>query len=197
MKRLSISLLLTLLLTLIVVTPTFAGGGHIYGVVFMDEDTNGVWGNEPGVADIRVHFVSGDADIVLLSAWNDNDGDEGADMYCSHLDEAHIDVPKGCNGTFGLIEAGGGWWEVYIDVPAGYKLTTPGSKSNPYKVQALGIGGEWTDGTEWIEFGLVPAGAGGRQVPAYTGAYVFRAAELEVAALGFSISGPEKAKAIE
>ena len=180
MKRFNLSIFTALVLTLFVVTPVFAGGGHIYGVVFLDEDGNGVWGAEPGVADVAIHFVQGDTDIVLYSAWNDNDDTVGADLYCTHLrdeyfghSETHWKIPKGCNGAAGLIGDGvESWWKVYIEVPAGYKLTTPGSASNPYYVEALDIGETWVGGKEWIEFGLQPAAAGG-QMPTYTGQYAF------------------------
>lgn len=179
MKRLSISLLVALALALFTVGVVSADGGHIYGVVFIDQDGNGVWGVEPGVADVAVHFVQGKTHIILYSAWNDNDDPTGPDLYCTHLQDENFgdpvthykspSGPKGCNGTFGLI--GGnldGWWDVYIDVPAGYKLTTKGSAANPFHAQAIGVGGRWTNGLEWLEFGLTPAAAGG-VMPTYSG----------------------------
>ncbi len=214
MKRFRFSLLVALVLTLFVATPVFASGGHVYGVVFLDENGNGVWDAEPGIADVAVHFVQADTDITLYSAWNDMDGDIGPDMYCTHFrdeafdhDETHWKVPKGCNGTFGLIGGVEGTWKVYIDVPAGYKLTTPGSADYPYYADTLGIGGEWTDGTEWLEFGLTPAGAGGEEMPDYASADVFVAVDGDprwisegVAAstlAGISLAGPYKAVPIE
>ena len=174
MKRLSLSLLMVLVLTLVAVTPVFAGGGHIYGVVFMDDNGDKVWNVEAGVADIPVHFVQGDpiggaTEIVLYSAWTDNDGEVGPDQYCTHLQDeyfgdptTHWELPKGCNGTFGLTPAVG-TWKVWIEVPAGYELTTPGSKATPYMATALGIGD-----AGWLEFGLQKADAGG-QMPDYGG----------------------------
>ncbi len=200
MKSLKLSFVFALLLALFTVAPVLAGGGHIYGIVYLDHNLNQSWDNEPGVADIRVHFVSGDTHIVLNSAWTDMDGEEGPDMYCSHLEEWHVTVPKGCNGTFGLVEAGWGWWDVYIDVPAGYQLSSPydrGTADNPIRVMALGEGGSWYGYDEsYLEIGLVPApavepGAGGN--PAYNGQYVFTASELEVDVLtDLVVSGPYK-----
>ncbi len=197
MKRFPSALLLALVLSLLIVTPVFAGG-HIYGVVFIDEDKNGAWGNEPGVADVSIHFISADneTDFTLYSAWNNNDGLEGPDMYCSHLREAHRKVPKGCNGTFGLTPIYG-WWKVYIDVPDGYALTTPGGPDDPYFVPALFTHDMWDDGTDWLEFGLTPASASTRKVPAYQGNYVFRAADLQMAAMGISMTGPTPARPME
>jgi len=197
MKRLKLSLFLALIVSLLVVTPVFAGG-HIYGVVFMDENKDGEWGNEPGVADVSIHFISADneTDFTLYSAWNDNDAILGPDMYCSHLQEEHRYIPKGCNGTFGLTPIYG-WWKVYIDVPDGYALTTPGSRDDPYFVQALFTREVWDDGTEWLEFGLTPASASTRKIPAYQGNYVFRAADLQMAAMGIPITGPYQAREME
>ncbi len=197
MKRFKGSLFLALILSLLIVTPVFAGG-HIYGVVFMDENKDGAWGNEPGVAGVKVHFITSDekTEFTLDSAWNNNDGIEGPDMYCSHLQEGHRDVPKGCNGTFGLTPIYG-WWKVYIDVPDGYALTTPGSRDDPYLVPALFTRETWDDGTEWLEFGLTPASASTRRIPAYTGNYVFRAADLQMAAMGISITGPQQAREMQ
>jgi hypothetical protein len=209
MKRFRLSLLVALVLTLFVVTPVFADGGHVYGVVFMDENGNGVWDDEPGVADVAVHFVQADTDIVLYSAWNDNDDDVGPDMYCTHFrDEAfgddvtHWKIPKGCNGTFGLIGGVEGTWKVYIDVPAGYKLTTPGSADYPYFADTLMADQDWTDGTDWLEFGLMPAAAGA-QMPDYDSADVFVVTGVEDrwvaentaagAPAGISLAGPYKA----
>lgn len=189
MKRFPSALFLALMLSLLIVPPAFAGDGHIYGVVFIDENKDGVWGDEPGVAEVPVHFIStgGETEFVLYSALNGNDGLEGPDMYCSHLREEHRWVPKGCNGTLGLVTIDG-WWTVYIDVPEGYALNTPGGPDDPYYVRALFTQDTWDDGTEWLEFGLIPATASTRQVPAYTGNYVFRNRELQMAAMGVSIS---------
>jgi len=211
MKRLSLSLLVVLVLTLAVATPVFAGGGHIYGVVFMDDNQDGAWNIEAGVADVPVHFVQGDpatgsvTEIVLYSAWTDNDGEIGPDQYCTHLQDenfgdpiTHWELPKGCNGTFGLTPAVG-TWKVWIEVPAGYDLTTPGSKANPYMATSLGIGDPG-----WLEFGLQKAGAGG-QMPDYAGnqmlvnvpvvedryvAETVSAASFAVPGVSISLAGP-------
>jgi len=187
MKRFQSALFLALMLSLLIVTPVFAGG-HIYGIVFIDENKNGVWDNEPGVSEVPVHFITADekTEFTLHSAWNDNDGKRGPDMYCSHLREQHIKVPKGCNGTFGLVTIYG-WWKVYIDVPQGYALTTPGAPDDPYFVPALFTHETWDDGKDWLEFGLTPATASRRQIPSYTGNYVFRNAQFQMAAMGIPV----------
>jgi hypothetical protein len=179
MKRIS-AILLALLLATVFVVPAFArgGNGHIYGIVFYDSDRNGSWGNEAGVSNVPVHFVNGDMDIVLYTAWTDNlsssaslpDSNHDPDLYCSHLDEDHLGIPKGCSGTFGLIPVSG-WWDVYIELPAGMVASDPAacgfSASNPCKVQS------WDEGEAgWMEFGLVDGAGPPQQVP---GVRVFKA----------------------
>ena len=173
MKRLSLLLVAVLMLALFAVIPVFAAEGHIYGVVFYDSDGDGVWDDEAGIADVAVKFVPASGDdvegaITLYSAWNDNDDVVGPDMVCTHLQdeefgdsETHWKLPKGCNGTFGLPSVDG-YWEVSLEVPEGYQLTTPGS----YLVEP------WETGEAgWLEFGLEKSGAGG-QPAAYTGRQV-------------------------
>ena len=179
MKRFHVSILLALLITMLTVAPTLAAGGtgHIYAVVFMDNDENGVWGNEPGIADVGVKFSTSGTDITLRSAWTDNlssplsgpSSDFAPDQYCSHLSENDISVPRGCNGTLGLLPISG-WWDVSVIVPAGCRLTTPGS----YKVPTLGIGEKWNDGSQYLQFGLVCDGGPGAPVPQVTGIKVFK-----------------------
>ena len=159
MKRFSVSILLALLVTMLAVAPALATGGpgHIYAVVFIDNDGNGKWGNEPGVADVGVKFANGETSIVLRTAWTDNLqthvsaplSDFAPDQYCSHLSEDDREVPRGCTGTLGLIPISG-WWDVSVVVPAGCTLTTPGT----YKVPTLGIGESWSNGMQYLEFGL-------------------------------------------
>jgi hypothetical protein len=159
MKRFSLSLVLVLLLTMLSVVPALARGGpgHIYGIVFIDNNPqDGSWGNEAGVADVPVHFVNGSTRITLYSAWTDNLNTSVSasrsnfppDQFCTHLNEGHRDYPKGCTGTFGL-QPISGWWEVYISVPAGCSYTGKmgGSAANPYIVPTWGIGEEG-----WLEF---------------------------------------------
>lgn len=172
MKRLLVALLVVAAFASMAVVPVQAvagPGGHIYGVVFVDGDHNGVWGNEAGMTNVPVHFVSGATHITLYSAWTDNrisalsgpTGEVPPDQYCSHLDEAHIQMQKGCNGTFGLTPTWG-WWKVYIDVPAGCSIMK-GGPDNPYYVPTLGKGETWTGQGgvmgKWLEFPLVCTGA--------------------------------------
>jgi hypothetical protein len=162
----AVSILLVVVLAAVAVLPALAQEedmGHIYGVVFMDENMDGVWGNEAGVANVPVTFVSGNTQIVLRSAWTDNlvsgasdpISQHPADMACSHLDEGHLAIPKGCNGTLGLRPVTG-WWHVYVTVPAGCVYTgaggVGGSAANPYIVQALNPGATWANGRSWLEF---------------------------------------------
>ena len=193
MKRFHVSILLALLVTMLAVTPALATGGtgHIYAVVFMDNDGNGKWGNEPGISDVTVKFETEDTCIKLGTAWTDNlksdlsgtSSDFAPDQYCSHLSEDDIEVPRGCNGTVGLIPISG-WWDVSVVVPTGCTLTTPGH----YKVPTLGIGEAWDDGMEYLQFGLMCSGDDGAAVPQETGIKVFKTTG---AALG--VKGPETA----
>ncbi len=168
MKRFSVSLLLAFVLTALAVAPVFGGSGHIYGVVFMDDpaNQNGKWDNEAGVSNVTVHFKNGDSHIELKTSWNDNllssasqgDSEFDPDNYCSHLDEEHRNVPKGCNGTVGLIPVAG-WWKVWIDLPANTSLSKGtmcgNSEANACDVEALGIGDEG-----WFEIGIIEGGGG-------------------------------------
>ena len=144
----------------------------------MDNDENGKWGNEPGVADVGVSFVNGCTTIDLRTAWTDNlktpvsapKSDFAPDQYCSHLSENDREVPRGCTGTLGLIPISG-WWDVSVVVPAGCTLTTPGA----YKVPTLGIGESWSNGMQYLEFGLTCTGADTNlPVPQETGIKVFK-----------------------
>ena len=198
MKRFSVSILLALLVTMLAVAPALATGGtgHIYAVVFIDNDGNGKWGNEPGVADVGVNFVNGGTSIVLRTAWTDNlktpvsapKSDFAPDQYCSHLSENDREVPRGCTGTLGLIPISG-WWDVSVVVPAGCTLTTPGA----YKVPTLGIGESWSNGMQYLEFGLTCTGADTNlPVPQETGIKVFKTTGAAV-----GVKGPYKATQID
>jgi hypothetical protein len=187
MKRFLASFLFALLLTSFAVVPALAEGGpgHIYGVVFVDNDENGQWNNESGVSNVAVHFKNGDTEIVLGTAWTDNLtssestpwSDNPADMQCSHLDEDHIGIPKGCNGTVGLIPVEG-WWEVWVDTSGtNYEVTSVcGSVANPCKLPSLESGETWASGhfagADWFEIGLTEV-EGGPEVPDVDGQRVF------------------------
>jgi hypothetical protein len=189
MKRFLASFLFALLLTSFAAVPALAEGGpgHIYGVVFVDNDGNGQWNNEPGVSNVAVYFQSGDTKLHLGTAWTDNLtspvstswSDNPADMQCSHLDEDHIGIPKGCNGTVGLIPTSG-WWKVWVDTSGtDYEVTSKcGSVSNPCNVPSLELGETWESGdfagAEWFEIGLTrDTGSEDTTLPAVNGQRVF------------------------
>jgi hypothetical protein len=198
MKRFLASFLLALLLTSFAAIPVLAEGGpgHIYGVIFVDNDGDGKWGNEPGVSNVAVHFKNGDMEIVLGTAWTDNLTSSAstswssnpADMYCSHLDEDHIGVPKGCNGTVGLIPVEG-WWTVWVDTSGtDYEVTSKcGSRDNPCMMPSLEAEETWTmgdfAGAEWFEIGVTRV-TGGPPTPVVDGQRVF------VATSAPSLEGP-------
>jgi hypothetical protein len=199
MKRFLATFLFALLLTSFAVVPALAEGGpgHIYGLVFVDNNGNGQWDNEPGVSNVAVHFKNGATEIVLGTAWTDNfTSSEStswsanpADMYCSHLDEGHIGVPKGCNGTVGLIPVSG-WWEVWVDTTdTDYEVTSKcGSVTNPCKLPSLGTGETWDSGhfagADWFEIGLTRDTGTDATVPEVDGQRVY------VATSAPSLEGP-------
>ena len=124
---------------------------HVYGLVFMDYNLNGVWDvGEPGVAGVTVTLVSGETEITLESASGDP---------CTYQDE---DVPTQCAGTFGINPAGepGTTWTVSVTAPAGHSVTS----ANPQE-KYIQDGVDASSGLSGVlQFGLA-GGAGGAALP--------------------------------
>lgn len=167
MKRLCISLCVVLLLAVAVVPVLAQGTGYIYGVVFIDNDGDGRWVAEPGVANVEVVFSGGSGVAARLrTAWTDNltsseSGSAGfipPDMQCSHLREAHIDVPQGCSGTFGLRPVPAwSWWHIWVNpatLPAGCSVAHPEGKSGTDFDGAFIYRARPLDTTGWLEIPL-------------------------------------------
>lgn len=155
MKRLGFPLLLTLVALAIAFSPALAQDtSHVYGVVFHDNNLNGVWDvGEPPAPDVTVNIESagGEDLIALTSAGTEDELDPEEDNVCDLLDP---DAPTPCAGTWGMIPAGepGSWWQVWVEPPAGYFVTS----ENPQWVQSQG-----QEETAIVQFGLAPVGAGG------------------------------------
>jgi hypothetical protein len=73
--------------------------GSIRGTVRLDENGNGRCADGPIVADIPIRFVSNDGAVILF-------------------------LRSGDNGTYGLVAAGFGTWQVSADPPAPYVVTS-------------------------------------------------------------------------
>ena len=180
MKRALFPLLVVVLATLLATTPALAAQGHVYGVVFVDTNMNGVWdAGEVGLPDVPVTLESADGKttIELMSAPAWDEIDDSMSNVCSYLDP---DAPTPCPGTWGLRPAGevGFWWQVSVSAPSGYQVTS----ENPQWVQV-----EQEGGSQVVQFGVAPIGAGGPLMPV-TGAYeLYAAGLLLVAGLGLSL----------
>jgi hypothetical protein len=181
MKSKTMVLVAVLLATFLVTSPALAATGHVYGVVFVDANLNGVWDvGEVGFPDIEVTLESADGltSVALMSAPTFDELDEELANMCSRLDPS---APTPCPGTWGLRPAGeaGFWWQVTASVPAGYFATT----DNPQWVQAQGEGHEGL-----VFIGLAPLAAGGPLLPA-TGAghELYAAGLMLLAGLGLTL----------
>lgn len=74
--------------------------GSIRGTVYQDTNQNGQCGSgDPVVADIPIQFVSNDGETVLF-------------------------LQSGSDGTFGLVAAGYGTWQVSAQPPAPWRVTS-------------------------------------------------------------------------
>lgn len=79
---------------------TDSNDGSIRGTVYEDQDGNGVCGAEdPTVSDIPLQFVSNDGNTALY-------------------------LKSGADGTYGLVAAGYGTWQVSADPPAPWRVTS-------------------------------------------------------------------------
>lgn len=183
MKRSTLVLIAVLVLSMVFAVPVFAEQTHIYGVVFVDANMNGVWDvGEMGMPNATVEFESagGETTIELMSAPVSDELNPNDPNVCDYLNP---DAPTPCPGTFGLIPAGDTayWWKVSVKVPAGYYATTAAEQW----VQPQPIGSE-----EVVFFGIAPTGAGGGDVlmPATGAAYeLYAAGLLLVAGAGLTL----------
>ncbi|HET59617.1 MAG TPA: hypothetical protein ENN32_04540 [Chloroflexi bacterium] len=171
MKR-QVSLLLALVLTLVMVIPVMAQdpgpNGYIYGVVFVDNNKDGQWVAEPGVANVEILFSGGSGVAARLrTAWTDNLINEASgsigltppDMQCSHLNEAHINAPQGCTGTFGLRPVQEwSWWHIWVNpatLPTSCRVVHPEGKSGTDFDGAFIYRALPADTPGWLEIPLV------------------------------------------
>ncbi len=184
MRNKLLMLLAALLAALFVVSPVMAAQGHIYGIVFVDTNLNGVWDmGEVGMPGVKVMLQSanGDTTVDLMSAPNPDEISDTTPNTCDYLNSS---APTPCPGTWGLIPAGEttDWWKVSIVVPAGYTVTS----ANPQWVQVQAEGS-----SQLVYFGLAPVGAGGPTpvlLPATGAGYELYAAGLSlVIGLGLTL----------
>lgn len=140
---------------------------HLYGLVFVDANGNGMFdAGEQGYAGATITLNPGDPDeIVTLTSASARELEEHETRACSVQDYYGDDGPdeddeddvkenpiRPCEGTFGLRPAGPKEmiWEVTLNVPSGYTATN----ENPKYVEITGD-------TPTVDFGIAPAGAGG------------------------------------
>jgi hypothetical protein len=125
---------------------TVEGTGFVPGLVFMDDNLNGVWdvgeagyggellwdeGNEiMRYVGATITFISPAYDKYTVEAMGYRELEEGETMACAQQDlvidgEINASPVRPCSGTFGLTHAGDDVrWEVVLTVPKGYTLTT-------------------------------------------------------------------------
>ncbi len=158
MKRVLFPLLVVVLAALPATTPALAAQGHVYCVVFVDTNLNGVWDvGEVGLPDVPVTLQSanGKTTIELMSAPAWDEIDESAGNVCSYPDP---DAPTPCPATWGLIPAGevGFWWQVSVSASSGYQVTSE---------KHLWVQVKQEGGPQFVQFGVAPIGAGGPLMP--------------------------------
>jgi hypothetical protein len=149
------------------------GTGFVHGLVYLDENENGVWDvGETGYGgsmqmveedDGWMHEEFVGAELLLISPAYDEveitsapykEPDEDDKALCTPQDFGEDDAlnehpMRPCMGTWGITQAGNHvTWEIRLTVPEGYKLTSP----NP---QYYTTG----SGDPFVDFGIVPIDA--------------------------------------
>ncbi len=137
---------------------------HVYGLVFVDTNLNGVWDpGEQGFAGATVMLTAGnETKVIDLQSAGTRALNEGEKDLCSPQDFTMVDSEgdvqvnpapdRPCVGTWGLQPAGENKavWRIELAVPAGYVATSP----NPQYQTA-------STSPATVDFGIAPAGAGG------------------------------------
>ena len=168
-KRNLVILLGSMLLLVGIVVPIFAAGpDNVHGLVFIDDDQDGVWDtgeagyggeltwvDEEGVeryVGASVTLISPAYDEFMLESAGYRELDEGEVDLCSYQDsviddEINENPIRPCSGTWGLPGSSSDVrWEVWLTPPDGYEITS----ENP---QYFTTG----SGQESIDFGLTPS----------------------------------------
>lgn len=149
------------------------GTGFVYGLVFIDDNENGVWdvgeagyGGQPQLVEeddgwmheelvgATIKLTSPAYDEVEVTSAPYKESDEEKDALCTVQDFGDDDnmnehPMRPCAGTWGITQAGDDvYWVVDLTVPEGYKLTS----TNP---QSYVTG----SGAPFVDFGIVPIDA--------------------------------------
>ena len=169
MKRVSVLLLGSCLLALFVVAPALAAApDNVYGLVFLDEDGDGVWdvgesgydGEMTWLEDEEVWRNIGATITIITPAYDeyvltsagaraaDYDGETAVCSYQDTVvdDELNESPVRPCSGTWGLSGVSEGVsYEVWLTAPDGYTVTS----QNP---QVFTTG----SGQAALDFGIAP-----------------------------------------
>ena len=146
-KRNLVIVLGSMLLLVGIVVPTFAAGpDNVYGLVFIDDDRDGVW--DPGEAGYggeqtwideegieryvgaTITLISPAYDEFALESAGYRELDEGEVDLCSYQDsvvddEINENPLRPCSGTWGLPGTSSDVrWEVWLTAPEGYETTS-------------------------------------------------------------------------
>jgi hypothetical protein len=145
-KRNLVILFGSMLLLVVIVVPTFAAApDNVHGLVFLDDDRDGVW--DPGEAGYggeltwveelgieryigaTITLISPNYDEYTLESAAYRELDEGEVDLCSYQDsvvdgEINENPIRPCSGTWGLPGVSSDVrWEVWVTPPGGYEIT--------------------------------------------------------------------------